>query len=72
LELQAPRLNGLCCALTIDAFEGGQILADAQAALTRARHDDLSQAARHHPAGALWRASAAALLLDADARLPLD
>jgi hypothetical protein len=72
-ERMVERLAALMVVEPImDAFEGGQILADVQAALARARHDDLAHFARRHPAGDLWRASAAALALDADARLPPD
>lgn len=54
----------------LDGFAGGQTLADVKAALARADGDDLAREARQHPAGDLWRAFAAALLIDPDARPP--
>ena len=54
----------------VDPFPGAELAADLRGALARGQSDDLAALARRHPAGDLWRAYAAALLVDGDAIPP--
>ena len=56
----------------VDAFAAPELRQRLRSALGHARHDDLAELARRDPASADWKASLAALLIDADARLPPD